>query len=67
MMPKTKGMIAGGTDAMSIQRRGTGARVITMSAPLRNIHSPASVGKISDLMLMPEMCLCLLKELANGS
>ena len=64
---QTKGMIAGGTDAMSIQRRGAGARVITMSAPLRNIHSPASVGKISDLELMPKMCLCLLEELSHGS
>lgn len=64
---QTKGMIAGGTDAMSIQRRGSGAGVITMSAPLRNIHSPASVGKISDLELMPKMCLCLLEELSHGS
>ena len=64
---QTKGMIAGGTDASAIQRRGPGARVITMSAPLRNIHSPASIGLISDLELMPRMCLCLLEELAHGS
>ncbi len=63
---QTKGMIAGGTDASSIQGRGVGAKVITMSAPLRNIHSPASVGKMSDLAYMPEMCAALLKEYANG-
>ena len=64
---QTKGMIAGGTDASSIQRRGVGAKVITMSAPLRNIHSPASIGMISDLELMPKICMCLLEELSHGS
>lgn len=63
---QTKTTVAGGTDASAIQRRGLGARVITMSAPLRNIHSPASVGKISDLEAMPVMCSALLRELANG-
>ena len=63
---QTKTTVAGGTDASAIQRRGLGAKVITVSAPLRNIHSPASVGKISDLQIMPVMCSALLRELANG-
>ena len=63
---QTKNRVAGGTDASQVQRRGVGAKVITMSAPLRNIHSPASVGKISDLVLMPEMCMKVLEELAHG-
>ena len=63
---QTKTTVAGGTDASAIQRRGVGSKVVTISAPLRNIHSPASVGKISDLEAMPIMCSALLKELANG-
>ena len=62
--PKTR--VAGGTDASAIQRRGGGADVITMSAPLRSIHSPASVGKISDLLWMPELAAAVLEELAHG-
>ena len=63
---QTKERIAGGTDASAIQRRESGAKVITMSAPLRNIHSPASVGKLSDLVHMPELGMKVLEELAHG-
>ena len=63
---QTKQLIAGGTDASAIQRSGEGVYVVTMAAPLRNIHSPASVGKISDLEHLPVLCRHLLEELANG-
>ena len=63
---QTKQLIAGGTDASAIQRSGEGVYVVTMAAPLRNIHSPASVGKISDLELLPVLCRHLLEEIANG-
>ncbi len=63
---QTKEMVAGGTDASAIQRHGAGARVITMSAPLRSIHSPASVGKISDILAMPVLCRAVLEDLADG-
>lgn len=63
---QSKERIAGGTDASQVQRAGAGAKVVTLSAPLRNIHSPASVGKISDLELLPEMCLRVLEGLAHG-
>lgn len=62
---QTKERIAGGTDASAIQRRGIGSKVITMSAPLRSIHSPASVGKISDIEPMPVLCMKVLEALAN--
>ncbi len=64
---QVKEKIAGGTDASAIQRRGTGARVVTISAPLRNIHSPASVGKLSDIRLMPKLCRLVLEDLAHGA
>ena len=63
---QTKERIAGGTDASAIQRRESGAKVITMSAPLRNIHSPASVGKLEDLRNMPVLGMKVLEELAHG-
>lgn len=63
---QVKEKIAGGTDASAIQRRCTGAKVITISAPLRNIHSPASVGKIADIELLPQLCALVLKDLSHG-
>ncbi|MBQ2895536.1 MAG: M42 family peptidase [Oscillospiraceae bacterium] len=63
---QTKELVAGGTDASSIQRSGGGVRVLSLSAPLRNIHSPASVGYISDIMAMPGLCLGILEDYANG-
>ncbi len=63
---QTKSMVAGGTDASAIQRSGEGALVLTLSAPLRSIHSPASVGQSADIQRMPELCLAILEELARG-
>lgn len=63
---QTKEMVAGGTDASAIQRSGEGVRVLTLLAPLRSIHSPASVGCISDMMAMPELCFGILEDIANG-
>ncbi len=61
---QTKHMIAGGTDAAAIQRSGIGVDTIAISAPIRNIHSPASIAKISDFEAMPKLALLLLKKLA---
>lgn len=63
---QTKEMVAGGTDASAIQRSGEGVHVLTLSAPLRNIHSPSSVGKYSDILAMPELCFGILEDIANG-
>ncbi len=45
---QTKSKIAGGTDGSAMQRSGAGAAVAAVSVPLRNIHSPACVAKISE-------------------
>lgn len=63
---QTKEMVAGGTDASAIQRSGEGVHVLTLSAPLRNIHSPASTGRISDITAIPELCFAILEDIANG-
>ena len=44
-----KRMIAGGTDAGIFHKTGAGARVASISVPVRYIHSPASVAAVSDL------------------
>ena len=62
---QTKTMIAGGTDASVIQRSGSGVDTIAISAPIRNIHSPASIAKITDFQVMPRLALLLLEELAK--
>jgi len=61
---QTKTMIAGGTDASAVQRSGIGVDTIAISAPLRNIHSPSSVAKISDFEEMPRLATLLLGKLA---
>ncbi|MBQ9979527.1 MAG: M20/M25/M40 family metallo-hydrolase [Oscillospiraceae bacterium] len=44
-----KSRVAGGTDAAAIQRAGAGVTVGGLSLPVRNIHSPTSHAKISDI------------------
>ena len=45
---QTKTKIAGGTDGSAMQRSGAGAAVAAVSVPIRNIHSPSCVAKISE-------------------
>lgn len=62
---QTKTMIAGGTDAQAIQRSGAGVETIAISAPIRNIHSPVSIAKISDFAVMPQLTELLLEALTE--
>lgn len=62
---QTKTMIAGGTDAQAIQRSGGGVETIAISAPIRNIHSPVSIAKISDFAVMPRLTALLLEALTE--
>jgi endoglucanase len=61
---QTKTMIAGGTDASAVQRSGIGVDTIAISVPLRNIHSPSSIAKISDFEEMPRLAKLVLDALA---
>lgn len=49
---QTKTRIAGGTDAQAIQRACGGCKVAAVSAALRYIHSPSSVGNWKDFEQM---------------
>ena len=60
---QTKTVIAGATDAQSIQRSGHGVNTLCVAAPVRNIHSPASIAKISDFETMPLFIRLLLEAI----
>ncbi len=64
---QVKNRIAGGTDASALQSTAGGAEVITLSVPVRNIHSPSSMADIRDIELLPRLCACLLEEFVHGS
>jgi len=46
---QTKTFIAGATDGAAFQRTCSGIKAAGIAAPIRNLHSPANVGKISDM------------------
>ncbi len=62
---QTKTTIAGGTDASAVQRSGNGVDTIAISAPMRNIHSPSCIAKISDFETMPRLVKLLLEALSE--
>ena len=62
---QTKEYIAGGNDARTIQRTKTGVRVAAMSAAVRYLHAPASVGSISDFEHMLKLTRLFLQDQAD--
>ena len=61
-----KGRIAGGTDAAAVQRSRKGVRVASISAPVRSIHCPNSVAKISDLKQALKLAELFIDAVASG-
>lgn len=62
---QTKTRIAGGTDASVFQRSGAGVRTAALSVAVRNIHSPASVAKISECEDQYRLARLFLEEMAK--
>jgi len=62
---QTKTRVAGGTDASVIQRGGFGAAVAAASVPVRNIHSPASVAKVSECEDQLKLARAFLRHFAE--
>ncbi len=62
---QTKTRVAGGTDASSIQRTGTGVRAAAISVPIRSIHSPASSAKLSECEGQLKLARAALEALGN--
>lgn len=62
---QTKEYLAGGNDARTIQRIKSGVRVAAMSAAVRYLHAPASVGSIADFENMLKLTRLFLSYAAQ--
>lgn len=62
---QTKEYIAGGNDARTIQRTKAGVRVAALSAAVRYLHAPASVGNIQDFEDMLSLTRLFLADVAE--
>ncbi len=62
---QTKEYIAGGNDARTIQRTKSGVRVAAMSAAVRYLHAPASVGSVEDFENMLKLTRLFIAEMAR--
>ena len=64
---QTKHYVAGATDSSAIQRTKAGVRVLTVSAPIRYLHAPASVGCVKDFENMLQLLRCFIADTAANS
>ena len=62
-----KSYLAGGTDAKAFQSAKTGVRVCGVSAAIRYLHAPASVGCIEDFENMLKLIWAFLEDVAARS
>ena len=62
---QTKEYIAGGNDARTIQRTKSGVRVAALSAAVRYLHAPASVGSMKDFEHMLTLTRLFLGHMAD--
>lgn len=62
---QTKEYLAGGNDARTIQRTKAGVRVAAMSAAVRYLHAPASVGSVADFENMLKLTRLFLADQAT--
>lgn len=62
---QTKEYISGGNDARTIQRTKSGVRVAAVSAAVRYLHAPASVGSTSDFENMLRLTRLFLDHMAK--
>ena len=59
---QTKNVVAGSTDGAAVQRSRAGVKTAAISAPIRNLHSPSCVGKISDMEAILNLVRLFLDE-----
>lgn len=64
---QTKHYVSGSTDSKAIQPAKDGVRVIVVSAPIRYLHAPASVGCIKDFDNMLKLLRCFIDDTAANS
>ena len=64
---QTKEYIAGGNDARTIQRTKAGVRAAALSAAVRYLHAPSSVGSVADFENMLKLTRLFLNEVADDT
>lgn len=64
---QTKHYISGGNDSSAIQRTKAGVRVAAMSAAVRYLHTPSSVGAIKDFDDMLVLARLFIEAIAGSS
>jgi len=62
---QTKTFVSGGTDGAAFQRSRGGIKAVGIAAPIRNLHSPACVGKISDMENVQKLIWLYLEEMSK--
>ena len=60
---QTKNVIAGGTDGAAFQRSRAGVKTAGIAAPVRNLHSPSCVARVSDLEAVHRLAVLFLEEM----
>lgn len=63
---QVKHYIAGGNDSRAIQRTKSGVRVAGLSAAVRYLHAPTSVGSVKDFEQMAELSIAFIDALAQS-
>ena len=61
---QTKTYIAGSTDGAVFHKTRSGVKTAAIAAPIRNLHSPACVGKISDMDAVMKLIRLFLESYA---
>ena len=62
---QTKTYISSGTDAAAVQRSRAGVMTAGIAAPVRNLHSPSCVAKISDLDAIYKLAELFMAEIGK--
>lgn len=62
---RPRSILAGGNDARTIQRTKAGVRVAAVSAAVRYLHAPASVGSFADFENMLKLTRLFLADQAT--
>lgn len=63
---QVKHLIAGGNDSRAVQRTKSGVRVVGLSAAVRYLHAPTSVGSIKDFEQMLTLSTAFVAALAQN-
>ena len=62
---QTKTYVAGATDSAAFQRSRSGVKTAGIAAPIRNLHSPTCVGKLSDMETVYELLRLFLDKMGE--